>query len=420
MKNKALWFPYTQMRDYVTPHHVNRGDGVYITIEEDKQVIDVISSWWAAIHGYNNKELNQTIIDQLNEISHFMIGGISHSPAEKLANRLVEITPDGLNHVFFSDSGSVGVEVALKMAVQYWHNQGESQKKKFISLTNSYHGDTFKAMEVGDDFDYHEAFSSYFGDTYYVSPPKGGFRADIEEVERAIVELENLIIEKANEIAAFIVEPIAQCAGGFIFYSPLYLKYALKLCRKYDILLIFDEVATGFGRTGKLFASEHCGITPDIMVLGKALTAGYIGHAATLATSQIFEGFFGEAYDKAFMHGPTFSGNPLACAVALKSIEIFLRDDYLKNIAMIEKTMKNELFKIKSEKIRQIRVLGAIGVIEVFTPDAYKGLQDYGIKHGIWIRPFGNYIYIMPPYIIKESELKKVIHVLHDWFLKEI
>ncbi len=417
IKNKHLWYPYAQMKTMKEPYEVESANGVYINTKDGKKLIDGVSSWWCAVHGYNNEEINQAMIDQMKKFSHVMLGGLTHKPAKLLAERLVEITPEGLNHVFFSDSGSVGVEVALKMSIQYFANKGMSEKTKFISLTNSYHGDTFKAMEVGDDDDFHGAFMNIFRDAIHAPAPSFGYDASESTVMEDIKKLEHTFEKHHQEVAAFIVEPLIQAAGGFNFYSPKYLNEARKLCDKYDILFIFDEVATGFGRTGKLFAMSHTDITPDILVLGKALTGGYIGHAATITTSRVFEEFYGDSYELAFMHGPTFMGNALACAASLKSLEIFQRENYLEKIDKIQNILEAELGSINSDRIKSVRVFGVTGVIEVKEANFLKGFQEFAYERGVWLRPFGNYLYTMPPYVIKEEELMKVIKVMKEWFL---
>lgn len=414
MQENYLWYPYTQMKNYKPKYIIEKGEGVYVYTKDGKKLIDGISSWWAAIHGYNNKELNNVIVNQIDKISHFMLGGATHESAINFARKLVEITPKGLNHVFYGDSGSVGVEVALKMSAQFWHNKGIVNKKKFISLKNSYHGDTFKTMEVGDDFSYHIPFSNYFRDTYFVSAPDG-FDASENDINNKILELTMLLNHKKDEIAAIIIEPIAQCAGGFKFHSPKYLDKVYEICKKNNVLVIFDEVATGFGRTGKLFATEYTNIVPDIMVLGKGLTAGYLGHSATLATTEIFEGFYGDDSKTAFMHGPTFMGNPIVCEIGIKSIEIFQRENYIDKIKKIESKLK-KLYVLHSEKIKEIRVLGAIAVIELYNSKDYDNFVEFAVDSGVWLRPFGNTIYIMPPYIINESELDIIINIIFNWF----
>ncbi len=406
------------MANKTTRFSVVKAEGVYLYLSEHKKVIDGVSSWWAAIHGYNHPALNQALQEQAANFSHVMLGGLEHQPAQELATKLVEITPSGLNHVFFSDSGSVGVEVALKMAIQFWRNQGNLAKTNFLSLRHAYHGDTFKAMEVGDDSDFQQAFGHVLQKGYFLETPAGGFHAAAAALQPDIDKLENLLQTNHHTIAAFILEPLVQCAGGFRMYSPLYLQAAKELCTKYNVLLIFDEVATGFGRTGKRFAADHAGVTPDIMILGKALTAGYLGHAATLTTTRVFEGFLGADYDKAFMHGPTFMGNALACAVALKSIELFEQEDYPEKVSRIEATLQEHLGTIRHGSIREVRVLGAIGVVEVTDAKYLEGFTDYAVQHGAWLRPFGNYVYLMPPYIIQEEELKQLILVISNWFTK--
>jgi adenosylmethionine-8-amino-7-oxononanoate aminotransferase len=397
---------------------VKRAKGSFIFLQDDKILIDAISSWWSTIHGYSHKELNQHLKKQINKFSHVMLGGLTHEPAIKLAEKLVEITPKGLNHVFYSDSGSVAVEVSLKMAIQYWSNQGKKEKTKILSLKKAYHGDTFKAMEISDDSDFVSSFSHVLQKGIFVESPTGGF--DETNITENIKALEEIILNHQHQLAAFILEPIIQCAGGFKIYSPKYLELVRKLCNKYDVVLIFDEVATGFGRTGKLFATEHSKAIPDIMILGKALTAGYIGHAATITSSKIYSSFLSKKQEKAFMHGPTFMGNPLACAVALKSIEIFERDNYLQKIAKIQAIMEKDFAKIESKIIKEKRVLGAIGVIELKDKIDLYGFNEFSIENNVWIRPIGTIIYIMPAYTIKKKELKTIIKVIANWIkLKE-
>lgn len=416
-----LWYPYAQMENLERNYKVLSGQGPYIYVEniqtgEKKELLDGISSWWCAVHGYNNKEINEALKEQLDKIAHVMLGGLTHEWALGLADKLVEITPKGLNHVFFSDSGSVGVEVALKMAIQYFVNKGERNKSKFMSLKKAYHGDTFKAMEVGDDSDFHGAFNHMMKETYYVSIPKGGFEAEEIEIEVALNEIRYLLENKGEEIAAFIVEPLLQGAGGFRPYSPIYLNEAYKLCKKYNILMIFDEVATGFGRTGKMFAAEYCDFVPDIMILGKALTGGYIGHAATITTSEVFEGFYGGG-DKALMHGPTFMGNPLACVAALKSIELFEKNNVIQKVKNIEAIFKEEFNQFMHKEINDIRCFGAMVALEVNNIGILSTIQNFGYEKGVWIRPFGKYVYLMPSYILSEEETRKLCRVLKDFFL---
>ncbi len=410
-----LWYPYTQMRQVSELPKMVSGEGVTMHLEDGRSLIDGISSWWAVIHGYNHPVLNAALLTQANKFAHVMLGGMTHNPALDLAAKLVSITPAGLNHVFFSDSGSIGVEVALKMAIQYWKNIGYSGKSKIISLRNGYHGDTFKAMEVSDDSDFTRAFSDVLTRGFILDIPTGGFDADAAQVKEATDALEALLQQEHQNIAAFIVEPIVQCAGGFNIYSPLYLKAARDLCTKYNVLFVFDEVATGFGRTGKLFAAEHAGVTPDIMILGKAMTAGYMGHAATLATTAVFDSFLGDNYEKALMHGPTFMANPLACAVALQSITLIEEENYLQKIARIQAIIREQFDTFSTPAIVAKRTIGALGAIEMKDAACLSGFKEFSQQKGVWLRPIGNVLYLMPPYIITEKELLTILQVMKEW-----
>jgi adenosylmethionine-8-amino-7-oxononanoate aminotransferase len=418
---EKLWLPYQQMKNLEVLHEVQSARGVYIHLKDGRKLIDAIASWWCIIHGYSHPEISAAMIDQINKVSHVMLGGLSHSPGEMLAQRLVEITPDGLNHVFFSDSGSVGVEVAAKMALQYWYNKGDKKRDTIVAFNKGYHGDTFKAMELGGEQSFHKLFFPKSSSVCHLDAPS---IRQVEEKTEAQFEKETAAIERLFEergcrIAAVIIEPLVQCAGGFNMYSHLYIQEIRRLCTKHGILFILDEVATGFGRTGTLFAAEQAGVTPDIMILGKGLTAGYVGHAATLATTEVFESFYGPDNETAFMHGPTFMGNPLACAAALKSLEIFFRDKYLEKINKIEMQLSESLPSLLSHPlVKDVRILGAIGVVEVYSESALEGIQQYAIDRGVWIRPFERFLYTMPPYIIKASELTSVMNVMKDWFNK--
>jgi adenosylmethionine-8-amino-7-oxononanoate aminotransferase len=411
----TLWYPYTQMKQLGQLPKMKGGQGVNMYLADGRTLVDGISSWWSVIHGYNHPKLNRAIIEQLSTFAHVMLGGITHDPALHLANALVGITPEGLNHVFFSDSGSIGVEVALKMAIQYWKNKGVNGKNRLVSLKNGYHGDTFKAMEVSDDSDFSQAFSEVLHRGYLLDIPTGGFDASLGDIRPAVEALEDLLRNKHAELAAFILEPIVQCAGGFHIYSPLYLKAAKELCDRYGVLLIFDEVATGFGRTGKLFAAEHAGVTPDIMVLGKALTAGYMGHAATLATTEVYNSFLGDDRSNALMHGPTFMANALACSVALKGIQIHQEENYLEKIRHIEAIIRREFDAIQSSSVVHKRIIGAIGALELKDAALLNGFKAFALDQGAWLRPIGNVVYVMPAYIITEAELIKLIGVIRAW-----
>ncbi|MCS3797302.1 adenosylmethionine--8-amino-7-oxononanoate transaminase [Niastella sp. OAS944] len=413
--NSTLWYPYAQMKHVKHLPKMVKANGVMMQLEDGAQLIDGISSWWAVIHGYNHPALNAALTQQLQQFAHVMLGGLTHQPALDLAATLVRITPEGLNHVFFSDSGSIGVEVALKMAIQYFTNLGITGKTKIVSLRNGYHGDTFKAMEISDDSDFSKAFSSVLHRGFFLDIPAGGFEATEATIQPAVKQLEDLLAAHHKEIAAFIVEPIVQCAGGFHIYSPRYLKAARELCSKYRVLLIFDEVATGFGRTGKLFAAEHAGVSPDIMVLGKGLTGGYLGHAATLASTEVYNSFLGDDRDKALMHGPTFMANALACAVALESIRLIEEENYLEKIARIEAIIRREFATLNFPGIVHKRTIGAIGALEFKEVSMLAGFNTFAKTEGVWLRPIGNILYLMPPYITEEQEVVAIIDVMRKW-----
>ncbi|MCL1967914.1 MAG: adenosylmethionine--8-amino-7-oxononanoate transaminase [Fibromonadales bacterium] len=400
-----LWFPYAQMQTMPAPLKVAHAEGVMLYLENGCELLDSISSWWCVIHGYNHKEINAAIAQQVQKFSHVMLGGLTHEPAEKLAEELVRITPQGLNHVFFADSGSVGMEVAMKMAVQFFKNNGVNGKTKFASLHKGYHGDTTGVMSIGDPEEgMHHLFKGFLPKQFFIHP--------------SLQEMEKLFEEHSDEIAAFACEPLLQGAGGFNFYPPEFLSEAKKLCLKHNVLLIADEVATGFGRTGTMFACEQAGITPDIMVLGKGLTAGYLGLSATLATDDVYNSFLGKTYEKAFMHGPTFMGNALACSAALASLRIFERENYLKKIARINEILKEELLGFEAKGVKETRVFGACGVIETTDISVHKGIQEFAAARGVWLRPFLNVAYTTPPYIISEEELRKICGVMKEFFGK--
>ncbi|MFT5171416.1 MAG: adenosylmethionine-8-amino-7-oxononanoate aminotransferase [Candidatus Marinamargulisbacteria bacterium] len=413
----AIWFPYQQMKSLGDVPEVVSGKGVYLNFSDGQKAIDAVSSWWCVIHGYAHQDLNRALTTQAEKMSHVMLGGLTHAPAETLAEKLVSITPEGLNHVFFGDSGSVGVEIAIKMAVQYWKNKGKGDKSGLLALKRAYHGDTCGVMSIGDPDDgMHALFSGLLPVQHFVEAPSMGYDADEVQLHLDLSTLEDMLEKNHDRLAAFVVEPLMQGAGGFNFYSPRYLASARALCDRFDILFIFDEVATGFGRTGTMFAADQAYVCPDIMVLGKGLTAGYLGMSATLATTKVYEAFLDDRESKAFMHGPTFMGNPLACAVALESLNVFNRDHYLDRIKAIESEMKQSLAGFEHVDIRDCRVLGATAVIEVKEASVLKGFQDYALKRGVWLRPFDRYLYTMPPYIITPSELALVLNVMKDWF----
>jgi adenosylmethionine-8-amino-7-oxononanoate aminotransferase len=403
-------------------NQVVRAEGTRLHLRDGRVLIDAIASWWCVIHGYNHPELNAAMRAQLEDFAHVMLGGLTHEPAQRLADRLVELVPPGLAHVFFADSGSVGMEVAMKMAVQYWKNLGVPGKHAFLSLRHGYHGDTTGVMSLGDpDEGMHHLFADYLPRQHFVAPPEGmgNGRGEIRRsVDEALALLAAALSEHGHEVAAFACEPLMQAAGGFNFYPPAYLTQARRLCDEHSVLLICDEVATGFGRTGTLFACEQAKITPDIMVLAKGLSAGYLGLSATLATSRVFRAFLGEGRDKAFMHGPTFMGNALACRAALASIDIFEHDGTLAKIRRIEEILREELLDIKGKAIRETRVFGACGVVEVHDPSAWRGVGEFAAGRGVWLRPFDRVVYTMPAYVIDEASLRQICQTIRAWFAR--
>ncbi|MBV8887641.1 MAG: adenosylmethionine--8-amino-7-oxononanoate transaminase [Chroococcidiopsidaceae cyanobacterium CP_BM_RX_35] len=410
-----LWLPYAQMKTVTAPCRVVKAEGTRLYLDDGSALIDGISSWWCVIHGYNHPALNRAAAEQLARFAHVMMGGLVHDAALCLADELIRITPEGLNHVFFADSGSVGVEVALKMAIQFWRNTGVEKKSRFVALRGGYHGDTTGAMSVSDDDEgMHRLFKGTLLSQYFVAAP-GGESVESLECQESLRQLAELFSSSASQIAGMILEPVFQGAGGFRFYPPEYLLQVRRLCDEYDIILVFDEVATGFGRTGAMFAADLADVTPDIMVLSKALTGGYFGLSATLATSQVFDAFMRDDSGYAFMHGPTFMGHAVACAVALASIKLFEHENYLQKISVIERVLKEELLGVTGSFVRDARVRGAIGVIEFDSAANLKGFQDFARSHGVWLRPVGKWLYTMPPYVITEEELRKVTTVMQEW-----
>lgn len=398
-----IWYPYEQMKTMNPPYKIVDAEGVYL-YTEDKKLIDSISSWWSVIHGYKHPDLNQVIESQLKKFSHVMLGGLTHDPVLKLSQKLESWLPGDLNYCFFSDSGSVAVEVALKMALQYYMNQGETQRTMILALKHAYHGDTFKTMEVGDDEDYHFVLQAY------------GKSKNVIHIPTRIDALEKAFAKYHTRLNCFIVEPLLQGAGGMRMYDLSFLKRARELCDQYNILFIFDEVATGFGRTGNRFVADL--VLPDILVLGKALTGGYMGHAATVANHKVYDGFYDDNPSHAFMHGPTFMGNPLACSVALKSIELFEQLDYMSKIRRIEEITRSYMADFSDPRIKEIRIMGACICIEVYDSDTIKGYQKFAYERGVFSRPFLNYLYAMVPYVIYENELIKVLGTMKEWFQK--
>lgn len=411
LDRRHVWHPYGPMPGRQEPLVVESASGVRLRLAEpahgSRELIDGMSSWWSAVHGYNHPVLNAAAQAQLGRMSHVMFGGLTHEPAVRLAATLVDITPEGLEHVFLADSGSVSVEVAIKMCLQYWRSLGRPEKRRLMTWRGGYHGDTWQPMAVCDpDGGMHELWSGALPKHVFADAPPGGFTDDADPAY--VAHLRETLARQAHELAAVIVEPVVQGAGGMRFHSPAYLRVLRELCDEFDVLLVFDEIATGFGRTGALFAADHAGVTPDAMCVGKALTGGYVTLAAALCTSRVARGISsGEV--PVLAHGPTFMGNPLACAIANASLGLLLSGDWRTEVKRIEAGLRDGLTGAADlPGVRDVRVLGAIGVVELDHEVDMAAATRAVVGSGVWLRPFRNLIYTMPPFVTADEDLARI------------
>lgn len=413
LDQQTIWHPYSALGSDLPVFPVVSAKGVRLKLADGRELIDGMSSWWCAIHGYNHPQLNQAIKNQLDNMSHVMFGGLTHPPAVELAQTLVNITADSLTSVFFSDSGSVAVEVAMKMTIQYWHDKNKPEKQKFLTVRNGYHGDTFGAMSVCDPITgMHNLFNKSLNQQFFIEAPSSNINEPCNEND--LHNLKNALENHHQQIAAFIIEPVVQGAGGMQFYSADFLNKARVLCDEFNVLLIFDEIATGFGRTGRLFACEYTNIQPDIMCVGKALTGGYLSLAATLTNTKIAK-TISDGDPGVFMHGPTFMANPLACAAANASIKLLLESDWQAKILQIENWLSKSLEKCSTlDTVKDVRILGAIGVVECHENVDMRNIQPAFVEKGVWIRPFGKLVYLMPPYIINKTDTEQLCNVIYE------
>jgi adenosylmethionine-8-amino-7-oxononanoate aminotransferase len=410
-----VWHPYASAADPLPVLPVESAQGVRLRLADGREVVDGMASWWAAVHGYAHPVLDAAVRGQLERMAHVMFGGLTHGPAVDLATRLVQLTPEPLTRVFFTDSGSVAVEVAMKMAVQYWSARGGGGRSRFVTVRGGYHGDTWAAMSVCDpDTGMHRLFPG-LPQQLFAPRPRPRFDEALEPGDTS--ELARLLDEHRDEVAAVILEPVVQGAGGMWFYAPAYLAEVRALCDAAGVLLIADEIATGFGRTGRMFASEHAGIAPDLMCVGKAMTGGYVSMGATLCTEEVAS-TLSAGPGGAFMHGPTFMGNPLAAAVSLASVDLLLAQPWEAEVARVSAALRRGLEPARGlPGVADVRVLGAIGVVETVEPLDLREVTPLLVDRGVWLRPFGRLLYTMPPYVTSDTDLATVtsamVHVLH-------
>ncbi len=414
-----VWHPYAPLEGALPPYPVKSAQGVHLTLEDDRTLIDGMSSWWSVIHGYNHPVLNEAARKQLEKMAHVMFGGLTHRPAAELAARLVKLTPDPLDRVFFCDSGSVAVEVAIKMAIQYWHARGQSEKNRMLTIRRGYHGDTCGAMAVCDpETGMHHLFEHVLAEHFFADAPSVTQDADWQDEE--IADFRSLLETHHEQIAAVILEPIVQGAGGMRFYAPEYLRQVRALCDTHKVLLIADEIATGFGRTGTMFACEHANVVPDIMCLGKAITGGYMTLAAVLTTMEVSR-TISTNDPKAFMHGPTFMANPLACAIANASIDLLLASPWQERIAAMSSAFARHLLPCENwDGVAEVRIKGGIGVLELKQPVNMASISRRFVDKGVWIRPFGRLVYVMPPYVISDEELDMLLTAMTEAVAEEL